>query len=100
MQSLSSVNDKRRSGRPFTSPSAEKMEIVLEMYVRSLQKSTHQAARDSRLTRHTTQSMLHKKLNYRPWNPHYEHERKPADCDRRMEYGELMLGWHCVCGEI
>ena len=47
LMTTGSVNDKRRSGRPFTSPSAEKVEIVLEMYVGSLQKSTHQAARDS-----------------------------------------------------
>jgi len=38
--------------------------------------------------------VLHKELNYHPLKPHYVQVLKPEDCDRRMEYGELMLGWH------
>ena len=90
-----SVNDKR-SRCPFSNRSVEKVERVLEMFIRSLQKSAHQAARESRLTRHTILSMLHKELHYRPWNLHYEQELKPADCNRRMEYGELKYEW-CLC---
>ena len=40
-----SVNDKIRSGRPFTSRSAEMAERVLEMFVRNLQKPLPQGAR-------------------------------------------------------
>ena len=94
------VSDKRRNGSPFTSRSAEKVERVLERFMRSLRKpTTHQAARESRLTRCTILFEWHKILNYRPWNPHYLQDLKPADCDCRIEYGELMLGWHGVCGK-
>ena len=68
--------------------------------MRSLQKSTHQAARESKLARHATLLVLHEELNYSPWNPHYMQELKSADGDRRMEYGELMLGWHGVYDEF
>ena len=64
LMTTGSVNDKRRSGRPFTSPSAEKVERVQEMFMRSLQKSTHPAARKSRQTRHIILSVLHKELSY------------------------------------
>ena len=33
-------------------------------------------------------------MNFWPRNPHYEQELTPKDCDRRIEYGELMLVWH------
>ena len=56
-----SVNDKRRSRRPFTSRSAEKVERVLEVFARSLQKTTHHAAYECRLIRHTILSVLHRK---------------------------------------
>ena len=95
-----SVNNKRRSGHPFASRSAEKMDRVLEMFVRSLQKSTHQAAHEIRLAIHTAHSVLHKELNYSPWNPPLCEELKSADYDCRMEYEELMLSWHGVYGEI
>ena len=35
-----------------------------------------------------------KYLNFRPRKPHYVQELIPEDCDRRMEYGVFMLGWH------
>ena len=35
--------------------------------------------------------MLKKELQYRPWKPHYVHELKHEDCDRRMAYSEHML---------
>ena len=57
--------------------------------MRSLQKSTHEAVCESRSTKHAILSVLHKELNYRPWNSHYVQELKPADCDRKM-------GWHGV----
>ena len=69
-----SVNDKRRSGRPFASRSADKVKRALEVFMRSLQKPTHQAARESRLTRHTILSVLQKELSYCPWNLHYVQE--------------------------
>ena len=49
------------------------------MFMRSLQKSTHQAARESKLTKHMMLSVLHKELNYHPWNPYYVQELQPAD---------------------
>ena len=89
-----SVNDKRKRGRPFTSQSPAKVAKVQEMFDQSPQKSTRKAARESGLTRHTILNVLHKELNYHPWKPHFVQELKREDCDRRMEYGELMLGWH------
>ena len=44
------------------------------MFMFSLHKSTHQAARECRLTRHPILSASHKKLGYSPWNPDYVHE--------------------------
>ena len=100
LMTAGSVNNKRRSGHPLASRSAEKMDKVLEMFMRSLQKSTHQAAHEVRLLRHTAHSVLHKELNYSPWNPPLCEELKSAEYDCRMEYEELMLSWHGVYGEI
>ena len=94
LMTTGSVNDKRRSGRPSTSRSPAKVAKVQEMFDQSPQKSTRQAARESGLSRHSILRVLHKELNYRPWKPHYVQELMPEDCDRRMEYGELMLGWY------
>ena len=58
----------------------------INQHVRLLAKA------DCRGTRYVT--VLEKDLNVRPWKPHYVQELTPEDCDRRMEYGELMLGWH------
>ena len=66
LMTTGSVNDKRRSERLSTSRSAEKVERMLEMFMRSMQKSMHQAGCESRLTRQTTLSMFHKKSNYHP----------------------------------
>ena len=83
-----------RSGRPSTSRSEENVAFVRDMFIRSPRKSTRQAARESGLWRHTVRTVLKKDLNFRPRKPHYVQELTPEDCDRRMEYGELMLGWH------
>lgn len=94
LMTTGSVKDMKRSGRPCTSRSEENVVAVQEMFTRSPKKSTRQAVRESGLTRHTVRTVLHKELNFRPWKPHYVQELKFEDCDRRMEYGELMLGWH------
>ena len=86
--------DARRSGRPSTSRSEENMALVRDMLTRSPRKSTRQAASESGLSRHTVRTVLKKDLNFRPRKPQYMQELTPEDCDRRMEYGELMLGWH------
>ena len=62
LMTTGSVNDKRTSGHPFTSQSAGKVERVLEMFMRSLHTSTHQAARESRLTKHNLGVVLGVKL--------------------------------------
>ena len=99
LKTTGAVNDKR-SRRQFTSQSAEKVKRVMEMFMRSLQKSTHQAVRESRLTRLTIPAVLHKELNYHPWNLHFLQELNSADGERRMEYGKLLWSWHGVYGEI
>ena len=43
-----SVNNKKLIGHPFVSRSAEKVERVLDMFMRSMQKLALQAARESR----------------------------------------------------
>ena len=91
-----SVTDARRSGRPSTSRSEDNVALVRDMFTRSPRKSTRQAARESELSRHTVLTVLKKDLNIRPRKPHYVQELTPEDCDRRMEYGELMLSWHEV----
>ena len=70
------------------------MEFVRDMFIRNPRKSTRQAARESGLWRHMVRTVLKKDLNFRPRKPHYVQELTPEGCDRRMEYGELMLGWH------
>jgi len=94
LMTTGSVTDTRRSGRPSTSRSEENVALVRGMFTRSPRKSTCQAARESGLMRHTVLTVLKKVLNFHPWKPHYMQELTPADCDRRMEYVELMLGWH------
>jgi len=68
--------------------------LVRDTFTRSPRKSTRQAARESGLSRHTVCKVLKKDLNYRPRKPHYVQELTHEDCDHRMEYGKLMLGWH------
>ena len=63
-------------------------------------KSTHQGARESGLSRHTVCTVLKKDLNFLPRKPHYVQELTPEDCDRRIKYGELMLGWHDYWPEL
>ena len=89
-----SVTGARRSGRPSTSRSEENVALVRDMFTRNQRKSTRQAARESGLSRHTVRTVLKKDLNFRPLKPHYVKELTPENCDRRMEYGKLMLGWH------
>ncbi|CAG2054531.1 unnamed protein product, partial [Timema podura] len=38
--------------------------------------------------------VLKKDLSFRPWKPHYCQELSAEDCDHRMVYGEIMLGWY------
>jgi len=87
-----SVRDSRKSGRPSTSRHEENVALVRDMFTRSPRKSTRQAARESGPSKHTVCTVLKKDLNFRPRKPHYVQELTPEDCDRRMEYGELMLG--------
>ena len=91
-----SVTEARRNGRPSTSRSEENVALVRDMFTRSPHKSTRQAARESGLSRYAVRSVLKKDLNFRPRKPHYVQEVTPEDCDRRMEYGELMLGWQTL----
>jgi len=68
--------------------------MVRGMFTRSPRKSTRQAAREIGLSRRTVLTVLKKDLNFRPRKPHYVQKLTPEDSDCRMEYGELMLGWH------
>ena len=70
------------------------MALVRDMFTSSPRKSTRKAARESGLSRQMVRRVLKKDLNFRPRKPHYMQELTPENCDRRMECGELMLGWH------
>jgi hypothetical protein len=89
-----SVKDAGRSGRPSTFRSEENVATVREMFTHFPGKSTRQAARESGPSRYTIRKVLEEELEFHPWKPHHMQELTPEDCDRRMEYGELMLGWH------
>jgi hypothetical protein len=89
-----SVTDAQSSGFPSTSCSEENVALVQDMFTCSLLKSTRQAAHESGLLRHTVHTVLKKDLNFCLRKPHYMQELTPEDCDRRIEYGELMLVWH------
>ncbi|KAJ4426483.1 hypothetical protein ANN_27297 [Periplaneta americana] len=65
--------------------------MVTNMFTRSPQKSTRQAARESGLTRFTIQNVLKIELNFRPWKRHYCQDVSVEDCDHRKE---IMLGWY------
>ena len=97
---IGSVTDARRIGRPSTSRSEENVVLVRDMFTLSPRKSIRQATLESGLTRHTVLTVLKKDLNFRPRKPHYVQELTPEDCDRRMEYGELILGWHEDCPKL
>jgi hypothetical protein len=88
------VKDAGRSGRLSTSQSEENMANVQEIFTRSPGKSTRQAARESGLSRYTIRKVLKEETYFHPWKPHHVQELTPEDCVRRMEYGELMQGWH------
>ncbi|KAJ4427660.1 hypothetical protein ANN_25308 [Periplaneta americana] len=68
--------------------------MVRDMFTRSPQKSTRQAARDSGLTRSTIRNVLKNELNFRQWKPHYCQVLSSEDCDHRMEYDEIMVSWY------
>lgn len=63
-------------------------------------KSTRQVARESEWSRYAIRVVLHKELNFHPWKPHYVLELKIEDCNRRMEFSELMLAWHEVWPQL
>jgi hypothetical protein len=94
LMNTGSVLDIRRSGRPSTSRSEENVRMVQDMFTRSPQKSTRQAAHESGLSRHIIRNVLKKELNFRPWKPHYSQQLSPEDCDHRMEYG-MKTGRSC-----
>jgi len=81
-----------RNGSPSTSQSEVNVAFVRGMFFRSPRKSTRQAARESGLSRHTVRTVLKKDLNFLPRKPHNVQELTSEDCNRRMEYGDLMLG--------
>jgi hypothetical protein len=89
-----SVKVAGRSGSPSTSQSEDNVATVWEMFSHSPSKSTHQAASECGLSRYAIRKVLKKELDFRLWKPHHVRELTPEDCDRRMEYGKLMLGWH------
>ena len=64
--STGSVTDARRGGHPSTSRSEENVALVRDKFTRSPRKSTHQAARESGLSRHTIRTVLKKDLYFRP----------------------------------
>jgi hypothetical protein len=92
--STGSVKDAVTSCHLFTSRSEENVATLREMLTRSPGKSTRQAPLESGLSRYTILKVLKEELDLRPWKLHHMQELTPEDCDRRMEYGELMLGWH------
>lgn len=89
-----SVADARRSGRPSTSRTAENVDRVREMFMRSPKKSLRQGSRESGLSRYSVATILKKDLSFKPWKPHYVQQLFPDDCDRRMEFGEIFLSWN------
>lgn len=94
LMTTGSVVDKPRSGRPSVARSPENVAAVRDMFTRSPGKSTRQAARESGISRHTVRVVLKKDLIWKPWKPYCVQELSLEDCDRRMEYGEIMLSWH------
>ena len=68
--------------------------MVNEMFARSHGKSLRQAVRESGLTRYSINTILSGDLNWRTWKPHYCQALSAEDCDRRLEYGEVMQSWH------
>ena len=95
-----SVKDAPRSGRPSKSEAENDVELLREMFDKSPHKSTRQAARESGLSRHTVRTILKKELRYRPWKQHYCQKISAEDCDRRMEFAELTLGWQVDWPEL
>ena len=73
--------------------SLENLAVVNKMFLRSPEKSIRQAVRESGLTYHSVQTILTNELNFRPWKPHYCQALSDEDCDRRLEYGEMMEEW-------
>ena len=64
LMTAGSVNDRRKERAFIHKSISEEGENSAGNLMRILQKSTHQAARNSGLTRHTILYVLHKELNY------------------------------------
>ena len=86
--------------RVSPSRSEENICVVKDMFAKSPDKSIRQAVRESGLTYHSVQSILKIELDFRPWKPHYCQALSDEDCDRRLEYGEMMTEWLIRCPEL
>lgn len=82
------------------SRSEDNISVVKEMFVRSPGKSIRQAVRESGLTYHSVRTILTAELDFRPWKPHYCQALSAEDCDRRLEYGEMMIEWQIRWPEL
>jgi hypothetical protein len=87
LMATGSVKDAGRIGRPSTSRSEKNVATVREMFIRSPGKSTHQAARESGLSRYMIRKVLKEELDIHSRKPHHVQELTPEDCNRRMEHG-------------
>ena len=87
-----SVCDARRQ-RVSPSRSEDNIAVVSDLFTRSPDKSIRQGAQESGLTYYAVQSILKEELDFRPWKPHYVQALSDEDCDRRLEYGEMMIEW-------
>jgi hypothetical protein len=93
LMSTGSVCDIERSGRRSSSRSPEVVDFVQERFTRSPETSIRKASLESALTYYTIHSVLTKELHYRAWKPHLVRQIFPEDCDSRIEFSEIMLGW-------
>jgi hypothetical protein len=88
-----SVCDAERSVRFPTSLSPVVVDVVQEMFTPSPETSIMKASLESGLTRYTIHSVLKKELHYCAWKPHLLQDIFPEDCDIRLVFSEIMLGW-------
>lgn len=59
-----------------------------------VKKSTHQVTCERGLTRNMVGTVLKKDMNFQPWKLHNIQELSVKDCNRCMEYREIMRSWY------
>lgn len=90
-ETLGSIADGPRSGRPRTARTAKNMQRVAEALIETPTTSTRVSARDLQLSRTSYQRRIVRVLKFKCYHPRLIHALNEDDFDRRLEFCTIML---------